>query len=153
MIDKEEATIYYLKLYGAKLAERIKEDCEGSLEQCWRRMALIVGASLTRHPLRLITAVKGDVFQGLAEAMKPSRLDRLFLEEGELTPFTEYLLRYSLLSDVPNIYTPFSTCAKDIASEVKKLAQRWEERGEVALPEAIYALGLAALLAKTSEPP
>ncbi|MEM1572580.1 hypothetical protein [Pyrobaculum sp.] len=158
------AASLFSERYGAQLVgkvERICRDGRGgeARPECWRRMALMAGAALTTHPFKaLANAVEkmvgesGDVFRGLVEAAGQSGLDRLFLEGGELTPFSRALLTISALPDFPNsVYAAVADRYREIAEEAKALWQKWEERGRPSLPEAIYAVGLAALLAKAKK--
>ena len=158
------AASLFSKRYGAQLVRRVKRICRDgrggrTRPECWRRMALMAGAALTWQPFKeLAKAVEEgvregkDVFKGLVEAAGQSGLDRLFLEDGELTPFSRALFITSAQPRSPNnVYTAVANRHREIADEAKALWQKWEERGWSPLPEAVYAVGLAALLAKTKE--
>ncbi len=138
----------FLENYGGKLAEALQPGC-------WRRLALMTGAALTAHPFKaLAEAAEEDVkegiaFEGLAKALAQCGIDSLFLEGGELPPFSRALLVASALPGSPhNVYAAVAHKRGELVQELKALLQKWEERGGFTFAEAVYAVGLAAVLAK-----
>jgi len=134
--------------------EKYGKDIERELNaECWRRMALMVGAITSGRAFKgIVTAVEGsarkgeDLFDGLIEAGKPCSIDDLLLEGDELPPFSSRLLTHSR-----GVYRAYADKWMDVAKELEGLRNKWRDRGSYYNIEAIYALGLSILLATAKE--
>ncbi|WP_054850285.1 hypothetical protein [Vulcanisaeta sp. JCM 14467] len=130
---------------------RKKEDEREKLLKCWRRLALMAGTAVSQYTFDSLVnyakSVKGYVFRGFIEAAKRCDIDDQFLESGELTRRS-----LSSLASSHDIYMAYADKWMDIAQELEELKNKWlRERYNYYLgyvnAEAVYALGLAILLA------
>jgi len=136
----------------------------GEGKRCWERAALIAGHALARHTvLPRREQLPEDVAETLGDALRPCAVDAYLTIDGKIPPLSIYVVRFPYYVevryaiDLPQIrrirerlgvLSPLAdaeaiNAAKKTAEE---LLARWRRRG-FGLPEAFYALGLAALAA------
>jgi hypothetical protein len=121
----------------------------GESKRCWERAAFIAGYALAGHPvLPRREQLREDVAEALGDALKPCAVDA-YLIIGDVIPL--FSIDVALLAPIRelNILSPLAdaeavNAAKKTAEE---LTARWRG-GNVGLPEALHALGLAALAAR-----
>jgi len=150
-----------LAFVGGRLAAIFKS---GEVRHCWKRVALIIGHALAGyHVLPRREQLPEDVAEALGDALETCAVDAYLTIDGEIPPLSTYVVgfpyyveaRYA--RDLPQIrrirerlgvLSPLADA--EAVNAAKKtadgLASRWKERG-FGLPEALYALGLAALAA------
>ena len=136
----------------------------GESKRCWQRVVFIAGHALAEHYI-LSRRKPGDVAETLGDALKPCAVDVYLTIDGKIPRLSIHVVRFPYyvetlyvrdLSQIRKIrerlgvLTPFAdakavNAAKKTAGE---LTARWRRRG-FGLPEAFYALGLAALAAGT----
>jgi hypothetical protein len=139
----------------------------GEGKRCWERAALIAGHALAEH--RILPKLPkreqspGDAAEVLGGALRPCAVDAYLTISGEIPPLSICVVRFpyyveahyagdlSRIRRVRETLGVLSPLADAETIEAAKktaegLAARWRRRGFV-LPEAFYALGLAALAA------
>jgi len=137
----------------------------GNVRGCWRRAALIAGYALTQHvALPMRKELPKDVAETLGKALDPcDAVDAYLVADGKISmasasvmtyPYSmalfaedrsfarESIREFSVLYRFADVQTVRN--AKEV---VERLVEKWGKRG-FALPETLYALGLAAIAAE-----
>jgi hypothetical protein len=120
----------------------------GEGKRCWERAALIVGHALATRPvLPRREWLPEDVAEALGEVLKPCAVDAYLTIDGKIPPLSIYVAQLAPIREL-NILSPLADAEtiKAVKKTAEELAARWRRRG-FGLPEALYALGLAALAA------
>ncbi len=163
-IPKEEWELWTAlwAFVNQRLAAVFKSD---DSRNCWRRAALIAGNALAGYPkLPRRGRLSTDVVEALGDALKPCTVDAYLTIDGEIPLLSTSVVGFLYyiealyardLSQIRNIrerlcvLTPFADA--EIIKAARKTAEgllvRWGKRDFWWLPETLYALGLAALVA------
>jgi len=120
----------------------------GEGKRCWERAAFIAGYALARHPvLPRRGQLPEDVAEALGDALKPCAVDAYLIIDDVIPLFSIYVALLAPIREL-NILSPLADAEtiKAVKKTAEELTARWRRRG-FGLPEAFYALGLAALAA------
>ncbi len=134
-----------LAFVGRRLAAVFKS---GEIRRCWRRAAFIAGFALAGFPVFPKREwLLEDCAEALGDALKPCAVDAYLTIDGKIPPLSIYVARLMAIREL-NILSPFADAEAVNAAKktAEGLAARWRRKG-FSLPEAFYALGLAALAA------
>jgi hypothetical protein len=155
-----------INLIRSSLAGDISQLSEEEKRRCAKRVALVLGHALATYP-RLprredLPEERGAV---LGEALDPCVVDDYMTADGTVAFLAIRVVAFiygaaglhylegapaeaaKMLRKAANIFSPLVSAANIIGSEtLKALVDSWRRRG-FTLPEAFYALGLAALAA------
>ena len=136
----------------------------GEGKRCWERAAFIAGHALARHIVLLRREwLPEDEAEALGGALEPCAVDAYLTIDGVIPPLSILVVRFPYYvealyaRDLPQIRrirerlgVPSPLADAETIKAAKKtaegLAARWRRRG-LRIPEAFYALGLAALAA------
>jgi phosphoglycolate phosphatase-like HAD superfamily hydrolase len=160
--EGRELVVSLLAFVVRRLAAVLKSS---ESKRCWRRAAFIAGLALAGYPvLPRRGQLPEHVAEALGDALKPCAVDDYLTIDGEIPwlsihivelPYYVEALYAGDLSQIRRIrerlcvLTPFAD--GEIIKAARKTAEgllaRWRRRG-FRLAEAIYALGLAALVAR-----
>ena len=150
-----------LAFVGRRLAAVFKG---GDGKRCWERAAFIAGHALAGFPvLPKREWLREDVAKALGGALEPCAVDAYLTIDGKIPLLSILVVRFPYYvealyaRDLPQIrrirerlgvLSPLADAEamKAAKKTAKELVERWRGRGFV-LPEAFYALGLAALAA------
>jgi tRNA A37 threonylcarbamoyladenosine biosynthesis protein TsaE/RNA processing factor Prp31 len=138
----------------------------GESRRCWRRVALIAGYALAGHiVLPKKERVPEDVIEVLGDALRPCAVDAYLTIDGKIPTLSIHVVRFPYYvealyaRDLPQIrrirvrlgvLSPLADA--ETIDAAKKTAEgllaRWRRRG-FSLTETLYALGLAAMAARS----
>jgi len=134
-----------LAFVGRRLAAVFKG---GEGKRCWERAALIAGHALATRPvLPRREQLLEDAAEALGDALKPCAVDAYLTIDGKIPLFSIYVAQLAPIREL-NILSPLADAEtiKAVKKTAEELTARWRGGG-FGLPEAFYALGLAALAA------
>ena len=146
---------------GRRLAAVFKG---GEGKRCWERAALIAGHALGGSPvLPRREQLREDVAEALGGALEPCAVDAYLTIDGEISPLSIGVVRFPYyvearyardLSRIRGVRERLGVLSPLADAEAVNAAKKTAERliarwrgGGFGLPEAFYALGLAALAA------
>ncbi|MCU7788678.1 hypothetical protein ODS41_12220 [Pyrobaculum sp. 3827-6] len=134
----------FLREHGPDL----EKEWEGAV--CLEKFVLMLGAAVSGHLYELVAEPAEKAGEDMKNAAERIRrgcvIDGYLLADGELTPFTDALLRaMALMGEIPK---PFASQHGRVLEEAEKLVKTWRKRGRAELWEAIYGLGLAVAAAR-----
>jgi len=120
----------------------------GEGKRCWERAALIAGHALAGHTvLPRREQLLEDVAEALGDALKPCAVDAYLTIDGEIPPLSIGVAQLAPIREL-NILSPLADAEtiKAVKKTAEALTARWIG-GRFTPPEALHALGLAALAA------